>query len=142
MTASEILTHKTATEGFMESLDLVYMESPDQENKFTPKHTRYDCIISRSGTNYVLEFEFQCGVGSKPNVKDCMYCLAHDAMTVELAESYAPIDIMQYLYDEMGYTDFREMRKVAFDLKRNNQKMRAFKPYNVTFEDIIDYCER
>lgn len=142
MTPAEFFKHEIATKAFMESLDIVYMESPDQENKFTPKHTRYDCVISRPGTNYVLEFEFQCGIGSRPNVEDCMYCLAVDAITVESAKSYAPIDIMQYLYDEMGYRDFREMRKVAFDLLRNSQKMRAFKPHSITFEDIVDYCER
>lgn len=65
-----------------------FHEDEEQDNLLSPYHTKYE--IEMSYNNKVRHFSYQCNTDfTKPNKKDCLYCLLSD---MSMYESCRDID--------------------------------------------------
>ena len=63
---------------FIDDIEFYYQKSENQNNLFSPKHTKFDCMIKYRNQEY--SFDYQCNLKfSMPNKKDCLNALLTDA---------------------------------------------------------------
>ena len=61
----------------LNKIKFTYHESDNQNNLFTPNHTRFKCKIKYCGLSYT--FHYQCNTAhTEPNLYDCLYALIND----------------------------------------------------------------
>lgn len=91
----------------LNKIALIYTESENQQDTFTPYHTRFDCAI-KYGTNCKpYRFDYQCNTDHMtPNIKDIMYSLLLDAFAYDDAE-----DVYDFCA-ELGYDYIENHEKV------------------------------
>lgn len=91
----------------LNKIAFIYTESENQNDLFTPYHTRFDCAI-KYGTNCKpFEFPYQCNVDhTTPNIKDVMDSLMLDAQT------YEEYDNAYDMACGLGYDYYEEKEKV------------------------------
>lgn len=94
-----------------------YKVAENQNNLFTPAHTRFKCKIKVDGLQYT--FDYQCNTDYMyPTLKDCMECILGDAMSYDNAR-----DVIDFC-NELGYTDneglkiYKACKKVSKALHR------------------------
>ena len=93
----------------LEKIAFIYSDSKEQNNLFTPYHTRFDCAI-KYGTNCEpFKFNYQCNTAhTMPNIKDVMYSLLLDTFTYDDAK-----DVYEFC-EELGYDYIDYYEKVSF----------------------------
>ena len=106
----------------LDKIYFTYEESENQNELFTPYHTKFDCMIKYNGRQF--SFPYQCNTAhSKPNIKDCIDCLLLDASGYENA-----IDIFDFA-NEFGYDMYDEdktkIRKVYKACERTSKRLHA-----------------
>ena len=91
----------------LNKIAFIYTESKNQNDLFTPHHTRFDCAI-KYGTNCdPYKFTYQCNTDyNMPNIKDIMYSLMLDAQT------YEEYDNAYDMACDLGYDYYEEKEKV------------------------------
>lgn len=90
----------------LEKIAFIYTESEEQDNLFTPHHTKFDCAIQYGTNCKPYKFTYQCNTAyTMPNIKDIMYSLLLDAWSYEEAR-----DIQDFA-NELGYDYFDEYER-------------------------------
>ena len=90
----------------LHQIAFVYEESANQNNTFTPYHTRYDCVIKYGTNGKPYEFTYQCNPNHMtPNITDVMDSLLLDA------SSYEGCDDIYDFCNEFGYDIYEDEDK-------------------------------
>lgn len=85
----------------LEKVNFNYDFSMNQENLFTPAHTKFDVTIEYNGMCYVTEY--QCNTQyTEPTKESVMECLLSDCSCYEESA-----DVEDFLFN-FGYTDSRK----------------------------------
>ena len=91
----------------LEKIAFIYTESEEQDNLFTPHHTKFDCAIQYGTNCEPYKFNYQCNTAyMMPNIKDIMYSLLLDAWSYDNTED---------AYDcanELGFDMVEDYKKV------------------------------
>ena len=91
----------------LNKIAFIYTESENQNDLFTPYHTRFDCAIQYGTNCKPFEFPYQCNADhTTPNIKDCMDCLLLDANT------YEEFNCARDMADGLGYDYYEDYKKV------------------------------
>lgn len=110
----------------LDKITFTYEESENQNELFTPYHTKFDCMIKYNGKQF--SFPYQCNIAhSKPNIKDCMDCLLLDASSYEQSQ-----DILDFA-NEFGYDMYEDKAKVR---KIYNACKKTYNRLNTIFTDV------
>ena len=88
----------------LEKIKFTYDVAKNQDNLFTPNHTKFDCMIKYNGKQF--SFPYQCNYHMNVNAKDAIYCLFMDAMGYEQNP-----DIDDFS-SEFGYTSIKDAIRV------------------------------
>lgn len=106
----------------LKKIKVNYKESENQENTFTPYHTRFDVVVDYKGKRY--KTDYQCNTSYSDDIeKDIIYCLLRDAESFEFCQ-----DIDDFSR-EFGYD------KVSDCLKAFNGCKRTYKAFKRMFSD-------
>lgn len=91
----------------LEKIAFIYKESDNQQNLFTPYHTRFECAIKYGTDCTPYVFDYQCNTDHVlPNIKDVMYSLLLDAWSYDDAED-------EYAFaNEFGFDTIEDCEKV------------------------------
>lgn len=82
----------------LNKIKLIYRESNNQSNLFTPNHTRFKCKIKYCGLSFT--FPYQCNTAyNEPNLVDCLRGIIMDM------DCYDSCRDMSDFNWEFGYTD-------------------------------------
>ena len=82
----------------LNEIKLSYRESDNQNNTFTPYHTRFKCKIKYCGLSF--SFPYQCNTShDEPNLIDCLRAIIFDM------DCYDGCRDMSDFNWEFGYTD-------------------------------------
>lgn len=93
-----------------------YKKSINQEDTFTPSHTRFDVKITYN--NKYMTTQYQCNTAYKNAMKkDILYCVLSDSNAYEYAQD---IDDFQ---QEFGYEKASELLKAFNGCKEANKKI-------------------
>lgn len=88
----------------LDTVKFNYTYSDDQDERWTPYHIVYDCIIKHNGKQY--SFTYQCNENAEVKLADVMECLLLDADTfLENRNSYI-------LMSNYGYSDYHEADRI------------------------------
>lgn len=99
-----------------------YRESKNQDNKFTPYHTRFDVVVEYKGKKY--KTDYQCNTSCNNDMeKDIVYCLLRDAEAFEYCQD---IDDFQ---KEFGYD------KVSDCIKAFEGCKKTYEEFQTMFDD-------
>lgn len=94
----------------LNSIAFIYEESANQNDTFTPHHTRYDCAIKYGTYAEPYKFTYQCNPDyTTPNIKDVMDSLLLDASSYDDST-----DIYDFC-NEYGY-DIYENESKCYDV--------------------------
>ena len=92
----------------LNKIAFIYTEAKEQNDLFTPHHTKFDCAIQYGTNCKPFEFPYQCNIEYvQPNIRDIMECLMLDAQVYDC--EYADAKDMA---DGFGYDYFEEQEKV------------------------------
>lgn len=92
----------------LEKIAFIYTESEEQDNLFTPYHTKFDCAIQYGTNCKPYKFNYQCNTAhTMPNIKDVMYSLLLDAFAYNDAK-----DIYDFC-EVLGYDYIEDYEKVV-----------------------------
>lgn len=91
----------------LEKVNFNYDFSMNQENLFTPAHTKFDVTIEYDGMCYVTEYQCNTQYG-EPTKENVMKCLILDAMSYEDSA-----DVESFVFD-FGYADNKESLRRGF----------------------------
>lgn len=95
-----------------------YREADNQNNTFTPNHTRFKCKIKYCGLQYT--FDYQCNTAySEPNMRDCIYAATCDMFTYDNCRDIADF-IAEYGYDDIKAASraYKGCKKTSIALHR------------------------
>ena len=93
----------------LEKIAFIYTESEEQDNLFTPYHTKFNCAIKYGTHCTPFEFPYQCNTDHvMPNIKDIMECLMLDAST------YDECACAKDMADELGYNYYEDTERVEY----------------------------
>lgn len=101
----------------LDKIKITYQKSLNQNDTFTPYHTRFDVIMEYNGEIYETSYQCNYKTGQKLK-KDIIYCLLMDA---DCFENCQDIDDFQM---EFGYEKASELIKAYNGCKETYQ---AFK---------------
>ena len=102
----------------LNKIAFIYSESDNQQDLFTPYHTRFDCAIQYGTNCEPYKFDYQCNTAhTMPNIKDVMYSLLLDAWAYDDAEN-----VFEFA-EELGYdiTDDYDKITKMYDACRNTR---------------------
>lgn len=92
----------------LNKIAFIYEVAENQNDKFTPKHTVFDCAIQYGTKAKPYKFTYQCNTDFMlPNIKDVMYALLSDMEVVDYE-----YDTAQEMGEELGYDLYEEWEKV------------------------------
>lgn len=87
----------------LEKINFSYKVADEQDNLFTPNHTKFKCKIKYMGLQYT--FDYQCNTTHMhPNLNDCMECIISDMFAYEDA-----LDVIDFC-NEFGYEDSKGLK--------------------------------
>ena len=89
----------------LEKIKFTYDVAKNQDNLFTPNHTKFDCMIKYNGKQF--KFPYQCNTKyMKPTAKDCIYAVIMDAYSFDSCS-----DIFDFA-NEFGYDPYEDAKRV------------------------------
>ena len=97
----------------LNKIAFIYTESENQNDLFTPYHTRFDCAIKYGTHSEPFKFNFQCNTAHDfPTIASVMYSLIVDGESYQF--SYGFEDFMAC----NGYYDYEKSKEIYDECKR------------------------